>query len=142
MEGDRDMLKAIHGEFDISTHALTWRATSLLALHAAQLFQFLPTPSHGGRHAPGNRPGENINFYPRPHMEGDPNGPSCDGLRMIFLPTPSHGGRPPHPWFLRTSRYHFYPRPHMEGDVDLTHFPFARVSFLPTPSHGGRQQTC
>ena len=79
----------------ISTHALTWRAT--------------------GQHYP--MADKRNHFYPRPHMEGDPV-MRCDvGGLAGFLPTPSHGGR-------RTGHLcgghladdHFYPRPHMEGD--------------------------
>ncbi len=58
------------GSIVISTHALTWRATSYHTDYAI-LSIFLPTPSHGGRlilvicRSPSNH------FYPRPHMEGD-----------------------------------------------------------------------
>ena len=56
----------------ISTHALTWRATSVCdRVHVLYLL-FLPTPSHGGRPTAISRPQPGAgNFYPRPHMEGD-----------------------------------------------------------------------
>ncbi len=127
----------------------------------ADVNQFLPTPSHGGRHPlllpraprgiisthaltwratsagepPNDRPPD---FYPRPHMEGDlsyariyssyfPISTHALTWRATqqresinrtveFLPTPSHGGRPRRPAH-RTQPAHFYPRPHMEGDL-------------------------
>ena len=99
----------------ISTHALTWRATDFAHVQLA-VHPFLPTPSHGGRPRQMCQTQVMMDFYPRPHMEGD-----CENgiIRMNskeFLPTPSHGGRPPiygrDGSFLRD----FYPRPHMEGD--------------------------
>ena len=77
----------------ISIHALTWRATVLILVMAAQA-EFLPTPSHGGR------PWQCLTRH---------------SLIGIFLPTPSHGGRLLHPHSLHAKLY-FYPRPHMEGD--------------------------
>ena len=105
----------------------------------ADVNQFLPTPSHGGRHPlllpraprgiisthaltwratsagepPNDRPPD---FYPRPHMEGDLCTLIYTPPTSQFLPTPSHGGR------LRGAGGHVY------------HVP----PFLPTPSHGGR----
>ena len=55
----------------ISTHALTWRATGVMSIRADN----------------------NDDFYPRPHMEGDP-------YSVVTA----------------TSSTYFYPRPHMEGD--------------------------
>ena len=57
---------------DISTHALTWRATDLTKMLEEKA----------------------VDFYPRPHMEGD---------LTIFCP--------------RHQYNYFYPRPHMEGDA-------------------------
>ena len=37
----------------------------------ADVNQFLPTPSHGGRLTKWLSRPRNMNFYPRPHMEGD-----------------------------------------------------------------------
>ena len=34
-------------------------------------YGFLPTPSHGGRLIPSPIACADVNFYPRPHMEGD-----------------------------------------------------------------------
>mgnify|MGYP003107575463 CR=1 FL=1 len=115
MEGDT-LAYFTPDEARISTHALTWRATTSLDEVARQMGIFLPTPSHGGRHCtdhtssiregffstpshggrPDHRPGgyDLPDFYPRPHMEGD-----------------GHGGAD------RTKTGHFYPRPHMEGDA-------------------------
>ena len=70
--GRRDHLHAGGHKVDISTHALTWRATA----------------TNNSRHC---RSGGN--FYPRPHMEGD-----------SWLFGAQHGCP------------NFYPRPHMEGD--------------------------
>ena len=62
MEGDIKVRLFILLEQQISTHALTWRATCCdVGLSS-----------------------KSLDFYPRPHMEGDEAG---------FLPTPSHGGR-------------------------------------------------
>ena len=102
----------------ISTHALTWRAT-LYATHISSLtVQFLPTPSHGGRHKQSDRA---INV-------------------LVFLPTPSHGGRPVAmaldlDWGISTHALTW-----RATVAFLRHLYLSR--FLPTPSHGGRQQTC
>ena len=123
----------------ISTHALTWRATFWPLYISARLFSFLPTPSHGGRlrgagghvyHVPpflptpshGGRPFCASNslwisyFYPRPHMEGDAGGRSAGGFRadisthaLTWRATNCSSS------CLPVSLY-FYPRPHMEGD--------------------------
>ena len=77
----------------ISTHALTWRATSAISTSSSITKAFLPTPSHGGR--------------PRILL-----GERKDGE---FLPTPSHGGRQAQ-FILTYEKEYFYPRPHMEGD--------------------------
>ena len=60
----------------------------------ADVNQFLPTPSHGGRLTKWLSRPRNMNFYPRPHMEGDIFCKVCLQLIGQFLPTPSHGGRP------------------------------------------------
>ena len=71
MEGDPvNLLQQIKAQ--ISTHALTWRAT------LDRIYR------ENGR----------LDFYPRPHMEGDRSAASFD----------------------RRQKY-FYPRPHMEGDL-------------------------
>ena len=77
----------------ISTHALTWRATHRGRFPAPAFAQFLPTPSHGGRHESLCTDFDYENFYPRPHMEGDRQAAQIIGFDVIFLPTPSHGGR-------------------------------------------------
>ena len=169
----------------------------------ADVNQFLPTPSHGGRHPlllpraprgiisthaltwratsagepPNDRPPD---FYPRPHMEGDLCTLIYTPPTSKFLPTPSHGGRRSS-GRASTGQWNFYPRPHMEGDPEgpptahnqhiSTHAltwratcghcqgtRWGRISthaltwratyagnieqmenrFLPTPSHGGR----
>ena len=98
---------------------------------------FLPTPSHGGRQGlAGERKEWTGDFYPRPHMEGDPGREkSADYTKIsthaltwratkrhppppndkIFLPTPSHGGRQKYTPRQPNDKY-FCPRPHMEGD--------------------------
>ena len=71
MEGDAiALLLEIDPEL-ISTHALTWRATSQSVSRALSFW----------------------NFYPRPHMEGDCSTSRAGIWRRRFLPTPSHGGR-------------------------------------------------
>ena len=60
-----------------------------------------------------------VNFYPRPHMEGDIQSSTRDIIDGQFLPTPSHGGRPV-----------------LETASDF------QIAFLPTPSHGGRHYLC
>ncbi len=123
-------------KYIISTHALTWRATRVACT---------PTTRH-------------INFYPRPHMEGDvgrcrdcfqyhsisthaltwratlKSRPGCPP--QSFLPTPSHGGRR---HILQDCRdfVNFYPRPHMEGDCHLFKpIPF-QCDFYPRPHMEG-----
>ena len=136
MEGDDHTSSIRGGEKNISTHALTWRATTavfyparkgLISTHAltwratvqAELDSlkaiFLPTPSHGGR----------------PRVTGSPS-PTWE-----FLPTPSHGGRlerwcSPSP-ALGISTHALTWR--ATGSNRLTK---NITSFLPTPSHGGR----
>ena len=71
MEGDISYKRESSSFLSISTHALTWRATS------SNIFQRNTSPD----------------FYPRPHMEGDL---ACIRINLppvSFLPTPSHGGR-------------------------------------------------
>ena len=71
MEGDIKVRLFILLEQQISTHALTWRATCCdVGLSS-----------------------KSLDFYPRPHMEGDES--KLKGLadEAGFLPTPSHGGR-------------------------------------------------
>ena len=104
----------------------------------ADVNQFLPTPSHGGRHTDISSPCAFRDFYPRPHMEGDLSLSNISLITLKFLPTPSHGGRPAgqnggvlspyistHALTWRATRCcfwppapenNFYPRPHMEGD--------------------------
>ena len=115
MEGDLADLPPMVDFKAISTHALTWRATIYLRVPDIEGIGFLPTPSHGGRPKGSVFALPLSNFYPRPHMEGDPfKFLSVDYLRVIsthaltwratcgitgettkteFLPTPSHGGR-------------------------------------------------
>ena len=110
-EGDR--LTITH--LGISTHALTWRATG-------EVVQ--PVPGIG-------------DFYPRPHMEGDRQQSTRSTATSRFLPTPSHGGR------------------HDDNASGLTCYRISthaltwratgadqmiidKYRFLPTPSHGGR----
>ena len=117
MEGDQRRTALIFLLWCISTHALTWRATLTIRDTLSELV-FLPTPSHGGRqdslaclgaieistHALTWRATQvcddccslHAYFYPRPHMEGDPN----NGGVIIMAKN-------------------FYPRPHMEGDLTV-----------------------
>ena len=102
----------------ISTHALTWRAT-LTSLPSRKVREFLPTPSHGGRHGLlTQRHKRGRYFYPRPHMEGDKNRLILLTVWPGFLPTPSHGGRPIR-CGITGETTNFYPRPHMEGDFSM-----------------------
>ena len=48
MEGD-DWTEVFGPILGISTHALTWRATSAAKVNGEMVGTFLPTPSHGGR---------------------------------------------------------------------------------------------
>ena len=78
--------------------------------------QFLPTPSHGGRllcrYVWVKRL---LNFYPRPHMEGDPEFVClCNGFTIS-----THALTWRATGCLRLTgltTIYFYPRPHMEGD--------------------------
>ena len=114
MEGDAGQNGGVLSP-DISTHALTWRATKPRSLRI--FFQaFLPTPSHGGRHlrqAPGSIARY---FYPRPHMEGD-----AFSLHLCIISAIStHALTWRATYFVDlflSGKADFYPRPHMEGDV-------------------------
>ena len=107
--------KMRHAATLISTHALTWRATCHRCARSPH--------SHISTHALTWRAtccdvglsSKSLDFYPRPHMEGD--GSKLKGLadEAGFLPTPSHGGRPEAAGGGRSN-----------------------AAFLPTPSHGGR----
>ena len=142
MEGDQ---KAAFSRCpcQISTHALTWRATQCSA-SKFPLSKFLPTPSHGGRltrrwwHA----------------------------IKRQFLPTPSHGGRPQpmqqaapaiqistHALTWRATSGlsgclsgcdNFYPRPHMEGDSSVLRWQHDAFYFYPRPHMEGdlNKETC
>ena len=158
MEGDLDF-KAHFAHPNISTHALTWRATvsHLANIPSTQVFLptpshggrqsklkgladeagFLPTPSHGGRRGRSHDSSGSRNFYPRPHMEGD----------IRIRQSVQHRPISTHALTWRATRAlfgrqlgagHFYPRPHMEGDRIPLHNLSAGIQFLPTPSHGGR----
>ena len=103
-------------QLDISTHALTWRATIHFSGDAAQDFGFLPTPSHGGRPVCACVQFCAQNFYPRPHMEGDRFCLRRGRVARNFYPRPHmEGDARPGKGILPAD--HFYPRPHMEGDV-------------------------
>ena len=114
MEGDLVSVKSNLVK-NISTHALTWRATVFVITNTIFPQDFYPRPHMEGDKNPGRSVPPGSDFYPRPHMEGD-----FGGQRRKQEPV------------------HFYPRPHMEGDI------FCKVclqligQFLPTPSHGGR----
>ena len=84
MEGDLADLPPMVDFKAISTHALTWRATIYLRVPDIEGIGFLPTPSHGGRPKGSVFALPLSNFYPRPHMEGDPfKFLSVDYLRVI-----------------------------------------------------------
>ena len=113
-------LKGGHLEAEISTHALTWRATSGCQIKMSKCL-FLPTPSHGGRRDLLFRAKRSADFYPRPHMEGDIwseySQYTLPLTRTIyFTPRPPMAG---HDCFKRcySGSLDFYPRPHMEGDI-------------------------
>ena len=57
---------------------------------------------------------DELDFYPRPHMEGD-----------------SGSGR------FKSAAPYFYPRPHMEGDHDSTLSSWKRIDFYPRPHMEG-----
>ena len=137
MEGDGGNQPPASAGGKISTHALTWRATVGMAKLGRQGMDFYPRPHMEGDAATIKRDRRQTYFYPRPHMEGDSyiNIHAVD--RIIFLPTPSHGGRHG-PDDGLSARGNFYPRPHMEGDMVFDWFTWYRDGFLPTPSHGGR----
>ena len=158
MEGDASPLN-LDLVKDISTHALTWRATTLIfddrgvdriSTHA---LTWRATCADGAKTKGAN------NFYPRPHMEGDLSNSLICTVRRYFYPRPhmeGDGQRGAYP----QRGGDFYPRPHMEGDIiNLYSSCFTVISthaltwratassakivscsttFLPTPSHGGR----
>ena len=115
MEGDA-AVSELRGQVAISTHALTWRATTVLGMLYQAPQDFYPRPHREGdchlplmQHYPRH-------FYPRPHMEGD----MCTigdmgGWQVIsthaltWRATESSLSS----WFAIA---YFYPRPHMEGD--------------------------
>ena len=56
---------------DISTHALTWRATGKDRRGEAGVENFYPRPHMEGDPDVVGAAAELADFYPRPHMEGD-----------------------------------------------------------------------
>ena len=77
----------------ISTHALTWRATAHNPVFCPQFGD----------------------FYPRPHMEGDSEG--IDFSPFLTISTHALTWRATTPFVkVRKLQQNFYPRPHMEGD--------------------------
>ena len=79
----------------ISTHALTWRATSLVRYKSRRQRYFYPRPHMEGDQGLMDAGKAWQDFYPRPHMEGDMHGRALEILQIYF-----------------------YPRPHMEGDLE------------------------
>ncbi len=160
MEGDLVSVKSNLVK-NISTHALTWRATVFVITNTIFPQDFYPRPHMEGDKNPGRSVPPGSDFYPRPHMEGDALKTYIEGTDFIsthaltwratrrkikasvwrlFLPTPSHGGRP---WRKRSMYWqsYFYPRPHMEGDSIVSASQSVTDAFLPTPSHGGRRSS-
>ena len=137
MEGDQIANKHF-AHHNISTHALTWRATSAGPSCCAALSISTHALTWRATVTTVLVPWIKSNFYPRPHMEGDEDLrelPVLDksisthaltwratsaGLIhsavLLFLPTPSHGGRRRQVTFCLLQGENFYPRPHMEGD--------------------------
>ena len=71
MEGDAITVISTERSLDISTHALTWRATKGVKMPIKII----------------------RDFYPRPHMEGDASGHLCAALRYkYFYPRPHMEG--------------------------------------------------
>ena len=84
MEGD----KVLHDEFGfgpISTHALTWRATTLTGGSSGDATISTHALTWRATDASENEVEEESNFYPRPHMEGDMV--VRDGFGNIFIST-------------------------------------------------------
>ncbi len=99
----------------ISTHALTWRATAARGGKRQAVRISTHALTWRATACPTCRLQHRSNFYPRPHMEGDPAVLSVKPFSI-----------------------NFYPRPHMEGDKWDKPFKVVYREFLPTPSHGGR----
>ena len=93
----------------------------------ADVNQFLPTPSHGGRLTKWLSRPRNMNFYPRPHMEGDLVSVKSNLVKNIS----THALTWRATVFVITNTIFpqdFYPRPHMEGDGRLCPCPACRPS--------------
>ena len=93
MEGD---VPGIGGSMlvSISTHALTWRATLVVISHLLRDCISTHALTWRATQTRGNVDTTHVDFYPRPHMEGDIDDPDAEDELVKFLPTPSHGGRP------------------------------------------------
>ena len=137
MEGDPAAEESTY-QREISTHALSWRATFANQLGAS----------------------DGLYFYPRPLMEGDlylltnraqPHAISTHALSWRATRAPSTMYREriisTHALSWRATRrtesrcfggQNFYPRPLMEGDMSGKTRSSRKSEFLPTPSHGGR----
>ena len=101
-------------------------------------YQFLPTPSHGGRRLFPGFITDSYRFLPTPSHGGRRGTRRRAGFPDLFLPTPSHGGRHAHFALNR----HWYPISthaltwRATFSVSICQQPIK--PFLPTPSHGGR----
>ena len=84
--GGRHAGHARHGPpADISTHALTWRATEFGHCLIGLILHFYPRPHMEGDRMAEPATGSGHDFYPRPHMEGDPFPPP--GPESVFIST-------------------------------------------------------
>ena len=101
---------------EISTHALTWRATGLdVALTGSDTISTHALTWRATRYAKNNQITLEISTHALTWRATSFD--SSSSCPTVFLPTPSHGGRPHARRVVGAVVDDFYPRPHMEGDL-------------------------
>ena len=94
MEGDIKVRLFILLEQQISTHALTWRATCCDVGLSSKSLDFYPRPHMEGDESKLKGLADEAGFLPTPSHGGRPEAAGGGRSNAAFLPTPSHGGRP------------------------------------------------
>ena len=137
MEGDDGLNLIFDGE-SISTHALTWRATSRWA--GTYLVRNISTHALTWRATFAYKYGQLFHYISTHALTWRATGEAvAEAVADYFISTHALTWRATQPivavHLLATD---FYPRPHMEGDFSVSICQQPIKPFLPTPSHGGR----
>ena len=125
---------------NISTHALTWRATLFQSVEVVALAEFLPTPSHGGRRVSVYFTivgvwisTHALTWRATTTYPGDNDSFKISTHALTWRATRCTQASP-------ATCPHFYPRPHMEGDAVAGSAKSQRRHFYPRPHMEGDSQ--